>query len=230
MTCQESEMSLFGSTMRARSPRAATRESFVQLEAHAGRDIPRAGTDHAATRIASSEGLAVVQFWREAGANLWFAKNAAFDREFRERFLPTHEAAARGELGEWLAAPYQTLALLLLLDQFPRNAFRGTPRMYASDELAREMAAIAIDRGHDQKVDRELRVFMYLPFGHSESAADQDRSIALNEHLGEPNLSHARRHRDIVRRFGRFPHRNPILGRTMTPEEQRFLDEGGYAG
>ena len=213
----------------ARTPAATTRESFVQLEAHAGRDISRAGVDRK-TRIAPGEAAAVVQFWREAGPSLWFAKEAGFDRKFRERFLHAYEAAARGELVEWLSAPYPALALLLLLDQFPRNAFRGTPRMYASDELAREMAAIAIDRRHDQRVDSELRVFMYLPFGHSENMADQDRSIALNEHLGEPNLSHARRHRGIVLRFGRFPHRNPILGRTMAPEEQRFLDEGGYAG
>jgi uncharacterized protein (DUF924 family) len=102
--------------------------------------------------------------------------------------------------------------------------------MYASDELAREVAAVAIDRGHDQSIESALRLFMYLPFGHSEHLADQDRSVALNEHLGEPNLSHARRHRGIVHRFGRFPHRNPILGRIMRPEEQRFLDEGGYAG
>jgi uncharacterized protein (DUF924 family) len=206
---------------------ATTREAFVQLEAHAGRDISPAG---AARHIAPGEAAAMVQFWREAGPSLWFAKDAAFDRKFRERFLPAHEAAARRELMQWLSAPYPALALLLLLDQFPRNAFRGTPRMYASDALAREAAAIAIDRGHDQNIESGLRLFVYLPFGHSEDPADQDRSVALNEHLGEPNLSHARRHRGIVHRFGRFPHRNPILGRTMAPEEQRFLDEGGYAG
>jgi uncharacterized protein (DUF924 family) len=221
--------SLFDSATSARTPAATTRESFVQLEAQAGRDISRAGADHK-TRVLPGEAEAVVQFWREAGASLWFAKNPEFDRKFRERFLPAYEAAARRELMEWLAAPYPALALLLLLDQFPRNAFRGTPRMYASDELAREVAALAIDRGHDQSIESDLRLFMYLPFGHSEHRADQDRSVALNEHLGEPNLSHALRHRGIVHRFGRFPHRNPILGRIMTPEEQRFLDEGGYAG
>jgi uncharacterized protein (DUF924 family) len=221
--------SLFDSAAPARTPAATTREYFVQLEAHAGRDIPHAGADHK-TRTLPGEAAAVVQFWREAGASLWFAKNADFDRRFRERFLLAYEAAAQRELMDWLAAPHPALALLLLLDQFPRNAFRGTPRMYASDELAREVAAVAIDRGHDQSIESELRLFMYLPFGHSEHLADQDRSVALNEHLGEPNLSHARRHHSIVHRFGRFPHRNPILGRTMTPEEQRFLDEGGYAG
>jgi uncharacterized protein (DUF924 family) len=92
------------------------------------------------------------------------------------------------------------------------------------------MAAAAIDAGHDQAVPKDLRLFLYLPFGHSEAAADQERSVALAQALGEPDLSHAMRHRDIIRRFGRFPHRNPILGRVMTAEEQRYLDAGGYAG
>ena len=102
--------------------------------------------------------------------------------------------------------------------------------MYATDTLAREMAEAAIQAGHDQAVEADLRLFFYLPFAHSENLADQERSVALNRHLGEPNVSHAQRHRDIIARFGRFPHRNPILGRTMRPEEQRYLDEGGYAG
>jgi len=172
----------------------------------------------------------VVDFWRAAGPGLWFAKDAGFDRRFRERFLPLYEVAARGELGHWLEAPEGALALLVLLDQFPRNAFRGSPRMYTTDTLAREMAEAAIQTGHDQAVEADLRLFFYLPFAHSENLADQERSVALNRHLGEPNASHAQRHRDIIARFGRFPHRNPILGRTMRPEEQRYLDEGGYAG
>ena len=219
--------SRFDSATRTRTPAATTREAFVQLEAYAGRDI-RAGADQAMRM--PDEAAAVVAFWREAGPSRWFAKDAAFDRMFGERFLAAHEAAAARELMEWLSAPHPALALLLLLDQFPRNAFRGTPRMYATDALAREVAATAIDRGHDQNIESSLRLFMYLPFGHSEDLADQDRSVALSEQLGEPNLSHARRHRGIVHRFGRFPHRNPILGRTMSPDEQRFLDEGGYAG
>ena len=122
------------------------------------------------------------------------------------------------------------MALVILLDQFPRNSFRNTPRMYATDAMARKIADAALKAGHDQAVEPALRLFFYLPFGHSENLADQDRSVALNESLGDPNLSHAKRHRDIIRRFGRFPHRNPILGRAMTPEEQHYLDEGGYAG
>lgn len=177
-----------------------------------------------------SQPEAVVSFWREAGPKLWFAKDAAFDQRFRERFLPEHEAAMRGELMAWMDSPEGALALMILLDQFPRNAFRGTPRMYASDALARVLANAALREGLDQKVEPALRLFMYLPFGHSEVLADQERSLELTRTLGEPHLSHARGHHDIVERFGRFPHRNAILGRRMRPEEQKFLDEGGYSG
>jgi uncharacterized protein (DUF924 family) len=178
----------------------------------------------------SPEASAVVSFWREAGPSLWFAKDPAFDQRFRERFLSLHEAAMRGELMPWMRSEQGALALMILLDQFPRNAFRGTPRMYASDGLARVLADAAIRAGHDQRIEPDLRLFMYLPFGHSELLADQQRSLELTRSLGEPNSSHAQRHHDIVKRFGRFPHRNSILGRTMRPEEQRFLDEGGYSG
>jgi uncharacterized protein (DUF924 family) len=213
------------SAARAQEPAAATRESFVELESYAGRGPPSRPTP-----MPSAEALTVVDFWRAAGPARWFAKDAEFDRRFRERFLSLHEAAARGELTGWLATPNGALALLLLLDQFPRNAFRGTPRMYASDAMAREAAAAALAAGHDRAVESELQLFFYLPFGHSENLAHQERSVALNRRLGERDLSHAQRHRDIVRRFGRFPHRNPILGRTMTPAEQQFLAAGGFAG
>ncbi|MCI0599290.1 MAG: DUF924 family protein [Beijerinckiaceae bacterium] len=176
------------------------------------------------------EASTLVDYWREAGCGLWFAKDAEFDRRFRERFLSLHEAAARGELHGWLGTPDGALALLVLLDQFPRNAFRGTPRMYACDEMARDVAAAAISAGHDRAILPELQLFFYLPFGHSENLPDQERSVALNQRLGQPNVEHAEGHRDVIRRFGRFPHRNPILGRAMTPEEQQFLDDGGYAG
>lgn len=181
-------------------------------------------------RIAVAEAGAVVDFWRGAGPSLWFAKDAAFDQRFRDRFLPSYEAAARGELPEWPATADGALALLLLLDQFPRNAFRGTPRMYATDTMARQVAHAAVEAGHDRAVEPQLSLFFYLPFGHSEDLADQERSVALARRLGQPSLSHAERHRDIISRFGRFPHRNPTLGRTMTEAEQRYLDEGGYAG
>jgi uncharacterized protein (DUF924 family) len=179
---------------------------------------------------ASDPAEEVIDFWHEAGPKLWFSKDPGFDRGFRERFLARHEAAARGELLGWTGRPNGTLALLLLLDQFPRNAFRGTPRMYATDELARGVARAAIDARHDLQAWPELQLFMYLPFAHSEDPHDQELSVALTRRLGDDALGHAEGHRDIVRRFGRFPHRNPILGRAMTDEEQRFLDEGGYAG
>jgi uncharacterized protein (DUF924 family) len=204
---------------------AASREGFVEQEFHAGRDL-RSGD--ATGRSATPADVA--EFWRQAGPSMWFAKDADFDRRFRETFLREHEAAARGELDHWMTTAEGALALLLLLDQFPRNAFRGTPRMYATDATARRIATAAVDAGHDQQVPPQLRIFFYLPFAHSEDLADQDRAVALGRHLGLPNSANSERHRDIVRRFGRFPHRNPILGRNMTPQEQEFLDQGGYSG
>jgi uncharacterized protein (DUF924 family) len=176
------------------------------------------------------EARAVVAFWRGAGPGLWFAKDDAFDARFRDRFLATHEAAARGELAGGAASPDGALALIILLDQFPRNAFRSTARMYSTDGHARLVADAAIKAGQDQLIDRELAKFFYLPFAHSEDLADQERSVALDRRLGEPDLSHALGHRDIIRRFGRFPHRNPILGRTTAPEEQSYLENGGFKG
>lgn len=172
----------------------------------------------------------VIEFWRAAGPSLWFAKDAQFDRRFRERFITAHDAAARGELAAWSHTADGSLALLILLDQFPRNAFRGTPRMYATDELARHVAGAAIAAGHDRAVATELRVFMYLPFAHSESLADQERCVVLAGALGPVDRAHAEHHRDIIKRFGRFPHRNAILGRVSTQEELHYLDNGGYKG
>jgi uncharacterized protein (DUF924 family) len=196
-------------------------------QAYAGQAMTIAAQERVATPVAAT---AVVDFWREAGPGMWFAKDPAFDRRFRERFAALHEAAARGELGAWLDTAEGALGLVLLLDQYPRNSFRGTPRMYATDPLARKVAAAAIAAGHDRAVDDALALFFYLPYAHSENMADQDRSVALAQRLGPENLAHAEGHRDIIRRFGRFPHRNPILGRAMKPDEQAFLDAGGYAG
>jgi uncharacterized protein (DUF924 family) len=203
----------------------ASREAFVEQEFHAGRDLQSGNTETLPVTAAD-----VNEFWRQAGPSMWFAKDADFDRRFRERFLGAHEAAARGDLDHWMTTPEGALALLVLLDQFPRNAFRGTPRMYATDAAARRTAAAAVDAGHDQAMPPGLRKFFYLPFAHSEDLADQDRSVALGRHLGLLDSENSHRHRDIVKRFGRFPHRNPILGRSMTAEEQEFLDQGGYAG
>lgn len=173
----------------------------------------------------------VVDYWRQAGARgQWFSKDPAFDRDFRERFLALHLAASRRELDDWAAAPQGTLALLILLDQFPRNAFRGSAHMFATDALARHFARIAVATGQMERVEPALRLFFCLPFAHSESLADQDVSVQLNAGLGPTWLAHAEGHRDIVRRFGRFPHRNPMLGRATTAQEAEFLRGGGFAG
>lgn len=172
----------------------------------------------------------VVRFWEDAGPPMWFAKDADFDRRFRERFLVAHEAAARGELDDAATTPSLALGLVLLLDQFPRNAFRGSPRMYATDALALHHAQRALALGHDQHVSQQLRLFFYLPFGHAESLLEQERCVALNQPLGPELLEHAVGHRDIVQRFGRFPHRNAILGRPSTQAELEFLAQGGFAG
>ena len=173
---------------------------------------------------------AVVAFWREAGPSLWFPKNADFDRRFRDRFIALYEIAARGSLVSWRSSAQTALALVLLLDQFPRNAFRGSARMYATDGAARTEAVAAIAARHDYAVEPELRLFFYLPFAHSEVIADQDRCVVLCRELGREALAHAEHHRHIVHRFGRFPHRNAILGRATTLDEQAFLDAGGFAG
>jgi uncharacterized protein (DUF924 family) len=172
----------------------------------------------------------VLQFWRAAGAQRWFQQDDAFDADFRARFLPAHEAAAAGRLDHWAQSAPGALALVLLLDQFPRNAFRGTARMYATDAQARAIADAALRQGYPQEVDPDLRQFFTLPFMHSERLPDLERCVALNRAEGGEPLRYALHHRDIVQRFGRFPHRNRILGRATTEEEQRFLAEGGFSG
>lgn len=177
-----------------------------------------------------SDSAVVVAFWREAGPARWFAKDAAFDADFRVRFLDLHFKAARRECDGWLDSAEGALGLLLLLDQFPRNCFRGTGHMYATDPLARHLAKQAIKAGLDAQISPDLRLFLYLPLSHSEDLADQEWAVELGRTLGADPLAHAIGHRDIVKRFGRFPHRNAMLGRITTAEEQAFLDAGGFAG
>jgi len=173
----------------------------------------------------------IVAFWREAGADHWFKKDKAFDDDIRRRFLPTYEAAAAGKLAAWEQTAEGSLALLILLDQFSRNMFRSDARAFAMDPLALAITAHAIMRGFDAQVPAELRAFFYVPFEHSENLADQEHGIALYNAAGDAEgLKWAELHADIIRRFGRFPHRNAALGRTTTPEEQAFLDGGGFAG
>jgi uncharacterized protein (DUF924 family) len=172
----------------------------------------------------------VAGFWRAAGPARWFTKNKAFDVDFKSRFEAAHLAAAAGALDHWSAQAEGALALLVLLDQFPRNAYRDSARMFATDAHALAIARAAIDAGLDQEIEPALRPFFYLPFTHSEALADQERSVALCRALDANTQRFAVLHRDIVARFGRFPHRNPALGRSMTAEEQKFLDDGGFAG
>lgn len=174
--------------------------------------------------------LGVSAFWRKAGADAWFVKNEAFDTEFRSRFLDLHHAAARRELDEWIDHAESALALMILLDQFPRNCFRGTAHMFATDPLARHFAVKAVAAGHDMAVDADVRVFFYLPFEHSENLEDQQRSVELTEANAPDYLKYAIEHREIIERFGRFPHRNPQLGRETTAREKAFLDGGGFSG
>jgi len=177
----------------------------------------------------------VVGFWTEAGPRKWFAKDDAFDKAIRDRFEPLHLEASTGALGGWAASPEGALALLILLDQFPRNLYRGSAHAFATDPLARAIALEAVERGDHLRVDPPLRPFFFLPFEHSERIEDQDRSVRLCEAHRETTgdgdtLKWAHVHRDIIARFGRFPHRNRCLGRITTPEEQAFLDGGGFAG
>lgn len=170
----------------------------------------------------------VVAFWREAGPSKWFRGGDAFDAECRERFTAAHHAAARREFDDWSSSAEGALGLLLLLDQIPRNLFRDSGHAFATDGLARHFARRALDAGHDAAFEPALRAFFYLPFEHSEALADQDHSVALFAALGDANYrDYAVAHRDVIARFGRFPHRNAALGRDSTPEERAWLDAGG---
>ncbi|MFT0860413.1 DUF924 family protein [Ancylobacter sp. G4_0304] len=176
-----------------------------------------------------AESRAVVAFWAASSAR-WFHKDASFDHAFRKRFLALHIDVAARKHDDWMASPNGALALLILADQFPRNAFRGTGHMYATDPLARHYARQALQTGYMEHIEREMRLFFCLPFAHSEDLDDQDISVSLNGQLGQPWLDHAQDHRDIIRRFGRFPHRNPMLGRATTAQEAGFLEAGGFQG
>ena len=169
----------------------------------------------------------VVAFWRDAGYAKWFRGGEAFDHEVRERLEAAHFAAARRELDGWMDAAEGALALLILLDQAPRNLFRGSAHAYATDPLALHHAERMLEAGLDQEVEPALRMFCYLPFEHSEDLLDQERAVALMRDLGDAALDYAVQHHQVIERFGRFPHRNHALGRTSSADEQAWLDAGG---
>lgn len=183
----------------------------------------------------------VLEFWFGAPGSAehgslrkcWFEKDPAFDAEIRRRFLALVDEAAAGRLDDWADRPEGLLALIVLLDQFPRNLFRDAPRAFATDAQALALAQQALAQGVDAQLMPVARAFIYLPFEHSEDLAMQDRAVALFSALAQHGeafasyLDYAERHRDVIRRFGRFPHRNAILGRTSTPEEIAFLARPG---
>ncbi|KIQ96926.1 DUF924 family protein [Lysobacter sp. A03] len=174
---------------------------------------------------------AVLEFWREAGPDMWFGGGEAFDRRVREHLLDAHMAASRGELQEWMESAESAMALVLLLDQIPRHIFRASAHAYATDPLACEVATRAVGHGFDTQIDPELRRFFYLPFTHSEDPMQQQRSVELHRTMpGEEPDKWALHHQAIIERFGRFPHRNALFGRATTPTEQAWLDEGGFNG
>jgi uncharacterized protein (DUF924 family) len=177
----------------------------------------------------------VVAYWLDAGPRKWFNKDEAFDADIRARFEALHLSASRRELDAWAETGEGLLALLLLLDQFPRNMYRGSGHAFATDPLARRFARLALERGFDHAAASKVRFFFYLPFEHSELPADQDLCrqlvVAWIAEGGDPdNLKWVDIHGDIIRRFGRFPHRNAALGRDSTAEELAFLADGGFAG
>lgn len=186
-------------------------------------------------RAAEPEDVLAFWFGRPADTDYgqpraaWFRKDPAFDAAIRGRFLPTVEAALVGGLADWATTPAGALALLLVLDQFPRNLFRGEARAFAGDPQALALATTVVDRGWDAGLLPVQRAFVYLPFEHSEVLADQDRSVALFAALAAAHpaaagyLDYAHRHRDVIVRFGRFPHRNAALGRPSTPGETAYL-------
>jgi uncharacterized protein (DUF924 family) len=172
----------------------------------------------------------ILAFWfDEIGTDQWYNGSPELDATIRQKFEPIWGFAARGELDQWICEPLTTLALLIVLDQFPRNMFRGDRKAFATDVKALNTAKAAINLKHDQRLDMPGRQFFYLPFMHSEFGPDQERGVRLflfSE--AQTELVHARAHRLIIRRFGRFPYRNAVLGRKSTPAEEQFLGEGGY--
>ncbi len=173
----------------------------------------------------------VIDFWLGQPEEAYFTADEAFDERLRATFAAAHDKAVSGELDDWADSRDGRLALILLLDQISRNLKRGTPDMFAADEKALALAAKAIELGDDGNCDASVMRWYYMPFMHSEKLAEQDRCVDLCRQPGlEETLPYAITHRDIIVQFGRFPHRNDLLDRSTTAEEQAFLDAGGFAG
>jgi len=168
----------------------------------------------------------LISYWfSDPVKKLWFNSTPEFDEELRKKYLSVLEQAEKGELDHWREEPLGALALIIILDQFPLNMFRRQPRSFATEAQARQLAEYAVSKGFDNQLDAAQKAFLYLPFMHSENLADQDKSVSLFEKAGlTENLKYAIHHRGIVQRFGRFPHRNSVLGRESTTEEIRYLN------
>ena len=174
--------------------------------------------------------LSVLEFWWQAGPNKWFARDDAFDHQIRDRFLSHMEAAKAGDLDTWLDTPHGALALIILTDQFPRNVYRNDPRAFAADAKACDIAGIALSRSFDLAFPKSVRVFFYLPYEHAEDIGLQEKAVDLCRRTGEQTYYHyALLHLDVIRRFGRFPHRNTVLGRETTAAEAAYLADGGFS-
>ena len=173
----------------------------------------------------------VLNFWFSAGPEKWFAKDDAFDEAIRDRFLTLHGKAAAGAIDDWSKSADGTLALIIVLDQFSRNLYRNSPLAFANDEKALGLSQNLIAKRQDIEFPTNVRLWVYMPFQHSEDLEIQKRSIELFGSIGDSeNLRYAIIHRDIIEKFGRFPHRNEVLGRTSSAEELKFLAEGGFSG
>lgn len=203
--------------------------------------------DGSTNRVDCPEAADVLDFWFgdfddpenvKRRRELWFASKRAQDRDIRERFGGLHERAQGGELDAWVEQPQTALALVVLLDQFTRNLYRGTARAFTNDARALELARAGIDRGFDRSLHVVQRAFFYMPFQHSENRDDQAQSVALFEALlrdspapfkpfAEDSREYAVLHKEIIERFGRFPHRNELLGRRASEQEKRYLEQGG---
>ncbi len=173
----------------------------------------------------------VLDFWAEAGPEKWWKKDPVFDAEIATRFEESYELACHGGFDDWATEPHGALAIIIMLDQFSRNLYRDSHLAFAQDAKALSIAKSAIQANLDTQMREDIRPFCYLPLMHSEDLADQNLCVAIFEKNGpKDNLRAAIEHRDIIQRFGRFPHRNVVLGRETTEEEQAFLDGGGFAG
>ncbi len=173
----------------------------------------------------------VIDFWNDAGEQRWFTKDAAFDGALSARFRDLLAEGRAGRLDQWAATPEGALGLVILLDQFSRNIHRGNPLMFAADHRALGLAKQSIARGDHYQFPAPLAKWLYMPFEHAEDIDAQERCVGLFMARGPAeNVPYAIDHRDIIARFGRFPHRNPILGRKSTPQELAYLADGGFAG